>query len=38
MTYSKDYIKNRIRRLKTNALENAKIIKKWERKLRKLED
>ena len=29
-------IKNRIAKLKTNPVENARLIKKWERKLRKL--
>lgn len=31
-------IENRIAKLKTKPVENAKIIKKWERKLRKLEN
>ena len=30
------FIKNRIAKLKTNPVENAKLIKKWERKLRQL--
>jgi len=30
------FIKNRIAKLKTNPVENANLIKKWERKLRKL--
>lgn len=36
MKYSKLAIENRINRLKTNPVENAKLIKKWERMLRKL--
>lgn len=32
------HIENRIAKLKTNPVENAKLIKKWERKLRKLEN
>lgn len=37
MKYSKSYIEQRIAKLKTNPVENAKIIKKWERMLRKAE-
>ena len=32
------HIENRIAKLKVKPVENAKIIKKWERKLRKLEN
>ena len=34
MRYSKREIMCRIQRLKTNPVENAKLIKKWERMLR----
>ena len=34
---TKAHIENRIAKLKTNIVENAKIIKKWERMLRNLE-
>lgn len=37
MGVSKERIKGRIKRLKTNPSVNEKIIKKWERKLRKYE-
>ena len=37
MKYSKSYIENRIAKLKTNPVENANIIKKWERLLRRAE-
>lgn len=37
MKYSKSYIEQRIAKLKTNPVENANIIKKWERMLRKVE-
>ena len=30
------FIENRIERLKRNPVENAKLIKKWERKLRQV--
>ena len=32
------YIRNRIASLKKNPVENARLIKKWERELRKLEN
>jgi hypothetical protein len=35
MKYSKSYIENRINKLKQNPVENANLIKKWERMLRK---
>lgn len=35
---NKELIEARIARLKTNAIENEKLIKKWERKLRKYEN
>lgn len=38
MKYSKSYIENRIAKLKNNPVENAKLIKKWERMLRKAEN
>lgn len=38
MKYSKSYIENRIAKLKTNPVENARLIKKWERILRKAEN
>lgn len=37
MKYSKSYIEMRIRKLETNPVENAKLIKKWQRILRKAE-
>ena len=37
MKYSKSYIENRIAKLKNSPVENAKLIKKWERMLRKVE-
>ena len=37
MKYSKSYIEQRIRKLETNPVENANIIKKWKRMLRKTE-
>lgn len=37
MKYTKSYIEQRIAKLKTNPVENANIIKKWERMLRKAE-
>ena len=37
MKYSKSYIEQRIAKLKTNPVENANLIKKWERILRKAE-
>lgn len=36
MRYSKSYIEMRIRKLKSNPIENANIIKKWKRMLRKI--
>ena len=36
MKYSKSYIEMRIAKLKTNPVENANIIKKWERMLRRV--
>ena len=33
MRYTKSQIENRIAKLKTNPVENAKLIKKWERML-----
>ena len=38
MKYSKSYIEMRIRKLEGNPVENANIIKKWERMLRKAEN
>ena len=38
MKYSKSYIEQRIAKLKTNPVENAKLIKKWERLLRRAEN
>lgn len=35
MRYSKSQIENRIAKLKNNPVENAKLIKKWERLLRR---
>ena len=37
MKYSKSYIEMRIRKLETNPVENAKLINKWKRILRKAE-
>ena len=37
MKYSKSYIENRIAKLKGNPVENANLIKKWERLLRRVE-
>ena len=34
---SKEYIEGRLRKLRMKPEENAKLIKKWERKLRKVE-
>lgn len=34
---NKDYVKVRINRLKIKPVENARLIKKWERKLRRIE-
>ena len=36
MKYSKSYIEMRIRKLEGNPVENANIIKKWKRMLRKV--
>ncbi len=38
MKYSKSYIESRIAKLKNNPVENARLIKKWERMLRKAEN
>lgn len=38
MKYSKSYIEMRIRKLEGNPVENANIIKKWKRMLRKVEN
>ena len=38
MKYTKSYIENRIAKLKTNPVENVRLIKKWERMLRKTEN
>ena len=38
MKYSKSYIEMRIRKLEGNPVENANIIKKWKRILRKAEN
>ena len=38
MKYSKSYIEMRIRKLESNPVENANIIKKWKRMLRKVEN
>lgn len=35
MRYTKNEIMCRLQRLKTNPVENAKLIKKWERMLRR---
>ena len=37
MKYSKSYIEMRIRKLEGNPVENAKLIKKWQRMLRRAE-
>ena len=36
MKYTKSYIEMRIEKLKNNPVENAKLIKKWERMLRRV--
>lgn len=38
MKYSKSYIEQRITKLKNNPVENANLIRKWERMLRKAEN
>ena len=38
MKNTKSYIEQRITKLKTNPVENANLIRKWERKLRKAEN
>lgn len=38
MRYTKSYIENRIAKLKANPVENANLIRKWERYLRRVED
>ena len=38
MKYSKSYIEMRIRKLEGNPVENANLIRKWERMLRKAEN
>lgn len=38
MKYTKSYIEQRISKLKTNPVENANLIKKWERLLRRAEN
>ena len=38
MKYAKSYIEKRIAKLKTNPVENANLIRKWERYLRQVED
>ena len=38
MKYNRMYVENRIAKLKTNPIENANLIRKWERILRKCED
>ena len=38
MKYTKTQIENRIAKLKTNPVENANLIRKWERMLRKVEN
>lgn len=35
MSYTKGYVEARIKKLKANPVENANIIRKWERILRK---
>ena len=37
MNYTESYIRARINKLSTKSEENAKLIKKWERILRKVE-
>lgn len=37
MKYTKSYIEVRIAKLKSNPVENANLIKKWERMLRRVE-
>ena len=37
MKHTKSYIENRIAKLKTNPVENANLIKKWERLLRRVD-
>lgn len=37
MKYSKSYIEARIAKLKGNPVENANLIKKWERMLRRVD-
>lgn len=36
MKYTKSYIEMRIEKLKGNPVENAKLIKKWERMMRRV--
>lgn len=36
MKFNRERIENRIAKLKTNPIENAKLIKKWERYLRRV--
>ena len=38
MKYSKSYIEQRIAKLKTKPVENANLIRKWERLLRRAEN
>lgn len=38
MKHSKSYIEQRIAKLKANPVENANLIRKWERMLRKAEN
>ena len=38
MKYTKSYIEMRIRKLEGNPVENAKLIKKWQRMLRRVEN
>ena len=38
MKYSKSYIETRISKLEAKPIENAKLIKKWKRLLRRAED
>ena len=37
MKYTKTQIENRIAKLKTNPVENANLIRKWERLLRRVD-
>lgn len=37
MRFTKNYIENRIAKLRTNPVENANLIHKWERYLRQAE-